>query len=213
MSTENSKTILIADDHPLLLIGLRGIFEHMQGYSLVAEATNGNQAVEMFKLHQPTISIIDLEIPGINGIDILRAIKSEGKSNKVVILTSHKEQSFLNQAIDAGADGYLLKDFANNEISICLNELEKGNTYYSEQLSSFISSEANPDPRIEKLSRTEKKVIRLIGQEKSSKEIGEILFISPKTVDNHRSSIIRKLELVNKKNSLFSWASKHLKHL
>tara|TARA_R110002050_G_scaffold286088_1_gene436110 strand:+ start:66863 stop:67501 length:639 start_codon:yes stop_codon:yes gene_type:complete len=204
-----TKTILIADDHPLLLIGLRGIIDTLEGYQLIAEATNGIDAVKFAKEKSPDISIIDLEIPGLNGIEVLREIKRFSKSKKVAILTSHKEEKYLKQALDSGADGYLLKDFANVEIENCLLHFENNEPYYSAQLKSHINQAESPDPNFDKLSRTERKILRLIGQEKTSKEIGEILFISPKTVDNHRSNIIKKLEITAKKHSLFSWASKH----
>lgn len=203
------KTILIADDHPLLLIGLRGIINTLQGYQLIAEATNGIDAVKFAKEKSPDISIIDLELPGLNGIEVLRSIKKLSKLKKVAILTSHKEEKYLRQALDLGADGYLLKDFANEEITNCLLHFENNEPYYSAQLKSHIKNAQSPDPNFDKLSRTERKILRLIGQEKTSKEIGEILFISPKTVDNHRSNIIKKLEITAKKHSLFSWASKH----
>jgi DNA-binding NarL/FixJ family response regulator len=203
------KSILIADDHPLLLIGLRGIIDTLIGYQLVGEATNGTEAVILAKKVNPDIAIIDLELPGINGIEVLKGIKKMSPAPKVAILTSHKEEMYLLQAIDAGADGYLLKDFANEEISNCLAHFENDEPYYSVQLKSFINPASSPDPNFEKLSRTERKILRLISQEKTSKEIGEILFTSPKTVDNHRSNIIKKLEITAKKHSLFSWASKH----
>lgn len=205
----NPKTILIADDHPLLLVGLKGTIENMPGYQLVAQANSGKEAVELAISTRPDISIIDLEMPELNGIETLKAIKKSCNKCKVAILTSHKEEIYLKQAIEAGADGYLLKEFANDELSKCLTRFQNNEAYYSDQLSVYIDPDGGPDPNIDKLSRTEKKVVRLIGQEKSSKEIGEILFISPKTVDNHRSNIIKKLELQNKKNSLFSWASKN----
>jgi DNA-binding NarL/FixJ family response regulator len=207
------KNILIADDHPLLIIGLRGIIDNITGYHLIGEATNGTDAVLLAKQHSPDISIIDLELPGINGIEVLKEIKKILPSTKVAILTSHKEERYMLEALDAGADGYLLKDFANIEINRCLTHFENNEPYYSEQLKSYINPAQGKDPSIDKLSRTERKVLRLIGQEKTSKEIGEILFISPKTVDNHRSNIIKKLDITSKKHSLFSWASKNKAYL
>jgi DNA-binding NarL/FixJ family response regulator len=211
--SSNTKKIFIADDHPLLLIGLRGIIENMDGYELIGEATNGTDASKLARKLQPDISIIDLELPGINGIEVLADLKKHCKSCKVAILTSHKEENYLMQAIENGADGYLLKDFANIEIEKCLTHFENDEPYYSEQLKVFINPAQTPDPNLEKLSRTEKKIMRLIAKEKSSKEIGEVLFISPKTVDNHRSNIIKKLDITAKKHSLFSWASKHQTYL
>lgn len=208
-----TKNILIADDHPLLIIGLRGIIDNIKGYRLVGEAANGTDAVLLAKQHVPDISIIDLELPGINGIEVLKEIKKHTPNTKVAILTSHKEERYMLEAIEAGADGYLLKDFANIEINRCLTHFENDEPYYSEQLKTYINPDQDKDPNIDKLSRTERKVLRLIGQEKTSKEIGEILFISPKTVDNHRSNIIKKLDLTSKKHSLFSWASKNKAYL
>lgn len=207
------KTILIADDHPLLLIGLRGIIDGFEDYQLISEVSNGNDAISQTIALQPDIAIIDLELPGVNGIEVLQQVKNDVPSCLVAILTSHKDEKYLNQAIEAGADGYLLKDFASDELTKCFNHFENKETYYSEQLNIFISPAEKVVPNLKKLSRSELKVLRLIGQEKSSKEIGEILFISPKTVDNHRSHIIKKLDITSKKHSLFSWATKHEAYL
>lgn len=208
-----TRSILITDDHPLLLIGLRGIIENFDGYQIVGEATNGNEAVSLAKQTKPDICILDLELPGISGIEALKQIKEGLPNCQIAILTSHKEEELLLESIDAGANGYLLKDFANIEIERCLAHFENNEPYYSEQLNSFINPALKQDPNIEKLSRTEKKILKLISQEKTSKEIGEVLFISPKTVDNHRSNIIKKLDITAKKHSLFSWASKHISYL
>ena len=212
MSTQ-VQSIFIADDHPLLLLGLKGIIDTFNGYQLIGTATNGLEAVEFALELTPDISIIDLELPGINGIEVLKKLKEAFPSMKVAILTSHKEEKYLMEAITHGADGYLLKDFANEEISNCLMHFENNEPYYSVQLKSFINPATSPDPNFEKLTRTERKILRLISEEKTSKEIGSILFISPKTVDNHRSNIIKKLDITAKKHSLFSWASKHQAYL
>ena len=212
MSTQLQK-IFIADDHPLLLFGLRGIIETFNGYQLIGEATNGLDAVKLASELIPDISIIDLELPGINGIEVLKQLKEKHPSMKVAILTSHKEEEYLMEAINTGADGYLLKDFANDEISNCLTHFENNEPYYSVQLKSFINPATSPDPNFEKLSRTERKILRHISEEKTSKEIGDLLFITSKTVDNHRSNIIKKLDITAKKHSLFSWASKHQAYL
>ena len=207
------KKIFIADDHPLLLFGLRGIIETFEGYQLIGEASNGLDAVEMASELAPDIAIIDLELPGINGIQVLKKLKETHANMKVAILTSHKEEEYLSEAIDNGADGYLLKDFANEEISNCLSHFENNEPYYSVQLKSFINPALAPDPNFDKLSRTERKILRHISEEKTSKEIGQLLFITSKTVDNHRSNIIKKLDITAKKHSLFSWASKHQAYL
>ena len=212
MGTRTQK-IFIADDHPLLLFGLRGIIETFDGYKLIGEATNGLDAVKKALELIPDIAIIDLELPGINGIEVLKKLKKAHPQMKVAILTSHKEEVYLMNAIENGADGYLLKDFANDEISNCLSHFENDEPYYSVQLKVFINPASAPDPNFEKLSRTERKILRLISEEKTSKEIGAILFITPKTVDNHRSNIIKKLDITAKKHSLFSWASKHQAYL
>ena len=208
-----TKTILLADDHPLVLNGLKGIINTFSNYSVIAEAVTGSQAIQLAKSTNPDILFIDLDIPEIHGIEILKQVKSYNENCKVAILTAHKEENYLKQAIEAGANGYLLKEFANEEISKCLSKFENNENYYSSQLNLFIDKKKIPTTDLDKLSRTEKKVIRLISQEKSSKEIGEILFISPKTVDNHRSNIIRKLQLESKKTSLFSWATKHKSYI
>ncbi len=207
------KKILITDDHPLLLIGLKGIIENIKGYQLVGAATNGTEALKMASETQPDICFIDLELPGVNGMDVLKQIKKNDKNCKVAILTSHKEEELLISAIESGADGYLLKDFAHTEIEKCLTQFVKSEPYYSSQLRSYLNPAKKKDPAIDKLSRTEKKVLKLISQDKTSKEIGSILFISPKTVDNHRSNIIKKLDITPTTNSLFSWASKNEAHL
>lgn len=205
--------VVIADDHPVLLTGLKGIINAVEGFRVIDAVNDGISAYSSIVKLQPNIAILDLDMPKLSGLEVAQRIKREYPEIAISILTLHKEESFLSRAIDMGVEGFMLKDFANEEIEKCLKALSCGQKFYSEDLQEFIKSESELPSSYDLLSRTEKKVIRLISQNKTSKEIAELLFVSPKTIQNHRYNISKKLALEPKNNSLLTWASKYAKYL
>lgn len=204
-------SILIADDHPVVLLGTQ-TYLLSQGYDVVSMCTNGLEACNQILARLPDIAMLDMSMPGLSGLDILERIsqdKTAGKV-KVILLTMHNDLSLFNRARELGAKGYLLKDFAMDEMEKCLKEVRKGNTYFSRHLAQklTIGNQGDTTPGLEQLTFAEKKILDLVSQQRSTKEIAALLFISEKTVETHRSHIIKKLNIPPGKNALLIWAMK-----
>lgn len=204
--------ILIADDHPLTLMGTKGFVESL-GYKVIDICSNGITAYNMISSHQPTIAILDINMPGMDGLEVLEKIFKQKLKTKVILLTMHKEMTVFRKANQFGVFGYILKEYAQEELQNCLEEVKKGKQYVSKNLTNELTADKNHDTGsdLSKLSFAEKKVLELIAQQKTSKQIAEMLFISEKTVEGHRTNIIQKLELPKEKNVLLIWASKYFK--
>ncbi len=200
--------VVIADDHPILLTGLERIINSIEGFEVIHACNNGVEAWNAVDSFQPDIVFLDLDMPEMSGLDVASKIKKKYPDISISILTLHKEESFLVRAIDLGVEGFMLKDFANVEIEKCLIALSKGTKFYSEVLKDLIHPSESLPENYSKLSRTERKVLRLISTNKTSREVAELMFLSPKTIQNHRYSISKKLALEPKNNSLLTWATK-----
>jgi DNA-binding NarL/FixJ family response regulator len=202
--------ILIADDHPLTLMGTKGFIESL-GYEVEDICSNGITAFNLIVAHKPQIAVLDINMPGMDGLEVLEKVFTQKLKTKVVLLTMHKEISVFNKANQYGLSGYILKEHAQEELEICLKEVTNGNQYVSRNLSNELTIDKNSDhnSELQKLTFAEKKIVELIAQHKTSKQIAELLFISEKTVEGHRSNIIQKLGLPKEKNTLLVWASKH----
>jgi two-component system, NarL family, response regulator DegU len=200
--------IVIADDHPIFRGGVKDILSREDWIEVVAEAENGMEAYQKILAELPDIAILDLEMPMINGLDVCKKVLNEKNNTSFIILTMHKEKQFYDEAIKAGVKGYLLKDNATADLIHCIQEVAKGNSWVVQQLQHLQKSN-NDSLELEKvnslLTPTEKMIITLISQGKTSNEIGALLFISPNTVENHRSNMNKKLQLEGK-NSLLKFA-------
>lgn len=203
--------ILIADDHPFTLMGTKGFVESL-GYKVEDICSNGITAYNLINTHQPNIAILDINMPGMDGLEVLEKVYRQKLKTKVVLLTMHKEMTVFKKANQFEVAGYILKENAQEELQLCLDAVKKGNQYISKNLENdLLIDNAEENDALNKLTFTEKKILELIAQQKTSKQIAEMLFISEKTVEGHRSNIITKLELPKEKNVLLVWASKHLK--
>ncbi|MGF7233210.1 response regulator [Arachidicoccus sp.] len=199
--------ILIADDHPVVLLGIKTYLEQ-KGYNVAATCDNGIEAYNQILAKQPSIALLDISMPGMTGLEILKKLSETKSRTKVVLITLQNELSVFNYAKQLGVRGFLLKEFAMNEMEKCLEEVQNGNIYFSEQLNDSLHHNAGSiEPAgLESLTFSEKKILQLISEQKSSKEIASILFISEKTVETHRSHIMKKLDIPSGKNALLKWA-------
>lgn len=203
--------ILIADDHPFTLIGTKGFVESL-GYKVEDICSNGITAYNLINMHQPNIAILDINMPGMDGLEVLEKVYRQKLKTKVILLTMHKEMTVFKKANQFEVAGYILKENAQEELQLCLEAVKKGNQYISKNLENdLLIDNAEENDALSKLTFTEKKILELIAQQKTSKQIAEMLFISEKTVEGHRSNIIQKLELPKEKNVLLVWASKYFK--
>ncbi|MGH7677314.1 MAG: response regulator [Gemmatimonadaceae bacterium] len=193
-------TVVIAEDHPLFRRGLVDALALDSTFSIVGEAADGAQALELLRKHRPRIALLDVDMPKLSGLAVAEAIRQEQLGTAVVMLTMFKDAAMLRRALDIGARGYVLKDSAATDIVACLNLVAAGKAYISPALSSeLLEPEASvPSPELAELTGltpAERRVLRLIAQGLTSAAIGKELGISAKTVENHRLHICDKLGL------------------
>ncbi|MEC4005902.1 response regulator transcription factor [Flavobacterium sp. SUN052] len=201
------KTILIADDHPITLNGIKQYVENI-GYQVICTCQNGNEAFENIKNLNPDYVILDLNMPGMNGLEVLEKVRVDDQTTKIVLYTMYHEKSFLTKATKLGVNGYLLKDFALEELSSCLEKVSVNENWFSPKLDEALIINKH-DSEVEKiltLTASEKKILSLIAKDHSTKMIAEMLFVSEKTVEKHRSNIVKKLGLPNERNILQRFA-------
>ncbi len=197
--------ILVADDHPMLLKGLRNELID-QGFNVLEGATNGAQALDMITSKLPDIAILDINMPLLNGFEVINKCNEKSLSTRFIVLTSYKEKSYVLKAQKLNISGYLLKDEPFIEIKRCIQSVLKGEFYASKVFNDIVNTEISPQlQKIKYLSPSERTIVRLIAQEKSSKEIAKLLTISHRTVQKHRSNIIAKLELSSDSEALIQW--------
>lgn len=204
----NSKTIIIADDHPLLLKGLHDFLVE-RGHKIIGSAKNGKEAYDLITNLQPDIAILDIQMPFFSGIEIADKCKTECRETKIILITLHKERALFEQANELNIFGYILKEFALEEIEHCLETVTNGEKYFSPKIKNKLEFSGMDTSLLNELTPSEKKILKLIGQDKTNKEIASLLFISYRTVEKHRSNIITKLKLEQKTNSLLIWAKEN----
>ncbi len=195
-------TILIADDHPVFRRGLVQIIEEKFPGSRIVEAGDGSEALIAIHDFRPTAAILDVDMPKRNGLDVAMEIRRRALPVAVVILTMHDNEEFFNRAMDLGVMGYVLKDGVVGEIANCLDAVMSGRHYYSPLLAEYWVRRDQSKTQgktmlagLASLTPTERHILKLIAENKTTREIAEVLFISPKTVENHRSNIAGKLNL------------------
>ena len=203
--------IITADDHPLILKGLNDYLQE-RGYNIVGSAGDGQSAYNLIIERKPDIAILDIEMPKMTGLEIAQRCRNNGVETKIVIITLHKEPELFRDAQDLNLFGYILKELALEEIEICLDSIALGEPYFSPSITRLLEKENN-DQLPDNLTPSEVKILRLIARDMTNKEIAKHLFISPRTVEKHRSNIISKLELEHKTNSLLLWAKKNQQRL
>ena len=201
-------SIVIADDHPLMLRGLTD-FLVSKKYNVIGSATDGNSAYNLIVKLKPQIAILDIRMPHKTGIEIAEACKKNNLPTKVILITFDKEEKVYDQALKAGVYGYILKEFAVEEIETCIEHVINDTPYLSEEIALYLNQNSKIDKpsRLDSLTKSELKIVKLISENKTSQDIADELIISVRTVDKHRSNIVSKLGLDNKPTSLAIWGS------
>lgn len=202
--------VVIADDHPLTLMGTASYVSSL-GYRVVSVCHTGIEAWNAIVTRQPQLAVLDINMPGMNGIEIAEKLQKQKQLTKVVLLTMHNERSIYLRALECGVYGYLLKNFSSEELEACLKAVSVNQRYVSSYLDKELvyHAAAPQHPLLASLTFTEKKVLELIAQQKSTRQIAALLFSSEKTIEGHRRNIIEKLQLPKEKNSLLIWALEH----
>ncbi len=195
-------TLVIADDHPLFRKGLREVIESDKSLLILGEAADGANALALIRQHTPAIAVLDIDMPQMGGLAVAREVEKQNKEIDVVFLTMYKEEDLFNEAMDIGARGYVLKDSAVNDILNAIHTVADGKYYISPALSDHLVQRSaraakllKHTPSLEDLTPAELRILKLIAENKTSKEIGDLLSISHKTVENHRTNIASKLHL------------------
>ncbi|MDP3582222.1 MAG: response regulator transcription factor [Ignavibacteria bacterium] len=193
--------VIVADDHPIFRKGLVDIIELEKDIEILGQAANGEEAVNLIKRVLPDIAVLDINMPMTTGFDAARELRKSNSLVKIIFLTMHNEQEIFKRAMELNVSGYLLKDSAAEDIIDCIHAVAKGDFYFSPALSNyFVTNQRSTigtleNTGIEKLTSTEKTILRLIADGKTSQEIADQLFVSRKTIDNHRVNICAKLDL------------------
>lgn len=203
-------SIIIADDHPLILKGLNDFLLEKK-YNVLASATNGKDAFQLIKDHEPDIAVLDIRMPFSTGLEIAKKCNEQNLSTKIVLITFEKDEAIYNEAKALHIYGYILKEFALVELEKCLADVYGGKRYFSPELIQYLEIDEAPE-ELELLTPTEKKVLKLIAKNHTGVEIGDLLYVSSRTVEKHKQHIIRKLNLSPKQNSLLIWAKENQDH-
>ena len=194
--------ILLADDHTVVRQGLRKVLEDRPDWVVVAEAGNGRDAVKQAEELKPDIAILDVAMPLLNGIEATRQIVKRSPSTRVLVLTMHSDEAYVNQILKAGATGYLLKDSADVDLIQAVAAVSQGKSFFSPAIARLMLddhvrqlADRGITDRFESLSEREREIFQLIAEGKANKEIAHILSISPSTVETHRARIMEKLDV------------------
>jgi DNA-binding NarL/FixJ family response regulator len=194
--------VLIADDHPIFRQGLRLIIEAQRDLAVVGEASDGGQALEALQAGTVDVAVLDVTMPIKDGFVVAREVRERRLAAALVFLTMHKDEHYLNAALDVGVRGYVLKDNATTEIVDCVRAVAAGGEYISPTLSSFLirrrvraASLAEQKPALDQLTPAERRILRLIADGLTSREIAGQLGIGVRTVEHHRNNVAVKLEL------------------
>ena len=211
--TDGTIAVVLADDHPLFRKGLVEVLDEDGGFRVVAEAEDGETALDLVRRHRPDVALLDIEMPGQSGLAVAEAIRADGLDTAVVVLTMYSDPGVFRRALDLGARGYVLKDSAVTEIVACLHMVAAGRPYISPALSGQLLERSADSPIAElealaELTPAERRVLQLVARGLTSAEIADALGNSPKTIENHRSHICAKLGLTGPQ-ALLRFALEH----
>lgn len=203
MNTEKKIRIVIADDHPLFREGIKTTFLNSTiPIEVEGEACNGEEAFMLVQSLKPDIVVLDIDMPVMNGLDAAQKIFAENADQKIILLTMYKEEDLFNEAVNAGISAYVLKENAVREVIEAVKTVSSGEFYTSPSISSFIFNRVRKsvdfksgNPGLEQLTYKEKEVLKFISVGLTSREIADKLFLSYKTIENHRANICKKLDV------------------
>lgn len=199
---KNEVKLLIVDDHPVFRRGLRQVIEENPRFRVIGEASDGEAAMRMMVELKPDIAVVDIDMPRLNGLEMVRALQKMKASITTVFLTMYDEEDMFNAAMDLGVKAYVVKESATEDIITALEKVDSGETFISPSISEIGKRRSSrvqelllSKPQIEDLTSAERRILKLIAEDRTSKEIADLLKISVKTVENHRLNICHKLNL------------------
>jgi DNA-binding NarL/FixJ family response regulator len=196
----NEIRILLADDHALILGGIRALLTEIEGVTIVGEATNGRDAVAMAKTLRPNLVIMDISMKELNGIEATAQIKAQLPAIQVLVLSMHTTEDFVRRALIAGASGYLVKDSAPLELRMAIEAVMRGEHYISSRVSGhlvsrLVAGKGEAASSMESLTPRQREILQMIAEGKSTKQIAYVLEVSVKTIETHRASLMERLAI------------------
>ena len=196
--------ILIADDHGIVRAGLRLLLQRIGGAEVVAEASDGREAVRLAKAFEPDIVLMDVAMPLLNGLDAARQIRRDNPKIGIIVLSMYMDESYILRALEAGAGGYLLKDTADDELEAALRSVAQGRPFFSRAIAETLLEDhvrtlqkRGETDSYSLLTEREREVLHLLAEGKSNKQAAALLNLSPYTIDTHRTNLMQKLNLHN----------------
>jgi DNA-binding NarL/FixJ family response regulator len=206
--------VLIADDHPIVRKGLKMTIDDEEGLLVIAEAADGDDALRQIVQLEPVVAILDIDMPGLNGLAVAREVTTRGIDTRIIFMTFHADEDLMRAAMDVGGKGYLLKGSETDEVASAIRAVAAGRTYIGSTMAAILlkqKTDSATGPQVldvTVLTPTEKKILRLISDGLSSKEIGDKLSTHYRTVENHRTNMCRKLNIEGA-NALARFALQH----
>ena len=208
-------SILIADDHDLIREGIKAILRHRADYRVVGEAVDGEEVVDKVKQLKPDIVLLDITMPKRSGLDLIEQVHHLSPATHIIIISVHRSHLYITKALKSGVKGYLHKDNATEDLLPALRRVTAGGTYLSAAIADYLTEQVvkdsgggQPAPREAVLTEREADIVRLVVEGKTAKEMAKLLFISPRTVENHKQAILQKLGL-RKTSELITYAITH----
>ncbi|MDX1443267.1 MAG: response regulator transcription factor [Gammaproteobacteria bacterium] len=193
-------SIILADDHSLVRAGIRELLSNIAMTEIVAEAGNGREVLKLVKEHQPRILLLDIGMPGLNGLEVAARVTKDYPGTAVIMLSMHANEEYVLQALRAGARGYLLKDSATGEIELAIRSVIHGKTYLSPQISQtlvkeYLENSAAARSPLERLTARQREILQLVAEGHTTRQIADMLNVSVKTVETHRAQLMERLEI------------------
>ncbi len=214
-----SISVFTADDHPIFRRGLFDILGEEDDLRLLGQASAGDEALKQILSLQPDIAILDMDMPGMSGLDVARALEPRKIRTRIILLTMHEDETLFNEAINLGVLGYVLKENAVDDVVTAIRAAAEGRTFISPSVSDFLlrrnrekTELRQQKPGLEQLTPAERRILKQIAEDKTSKEIADALGISARTVETHRQNISNKLGLSGS-HSLLKFAFHNKSHL
>lgn len=189
--------ILLADDHDLVRAGIRSLVQGVEGMEVVAEAGDGREALRLVRIHQPDVVLMDIAMPGLNGLDATARIVKVSPQPVVIILSMHATREYVLEALQAGASGYVLKNAAVDELETAIRTVARGGKYLTPSVSGQLIAGVTgaSESAAAALTQRQREVLQLVAEGRSTREIAELLHVSVKTVETHRAQLMDRLEI------------------
>jgi len=190
--------VILADDHHLVRAGIRSLLESIEGVEVLADCGDGREALDLIDEHRPDVAVLDIGMPGLNGLEVARRVSQLSQTTRIIILSMYADPSYVRQALKAGVSGYLLKGAAVSELSLALSAVMQGEKYLTPKVSQtvvegFLREGENDGEPVEDLTQRQREILQLIAEGRSTREMAEMLDVSVKTIETHRSRMMDRL--------------------